>query len=352
MIAGPGELQDEDLEALGHQVIAHYGDTWVALHNETIDAIARLLGASGDTYLIPGSGTTGIEMGIRNLFRPGATVVVPNSGFFGVRLAEIATAVGLKVREVPVEVGAPIDANRVAEAAVGADGVISVHVDTSTGVRHPIAEIAEVAHAAGGLFMVDAIASAGGEVIDVEAMGIDLLVTGTQKGLEAPPGLAVVCLSTAGQERIANRDFSASSWYLDIAVWDKYRDEWGAWHPHPVTMPTNIVLALASSVKRITDFGGHEWIERRAALAKRCREGLAALGLLPVPSPGAEANLIVVAWADDPSTIQEHLFKEGIMIGGGLGPTAGKAIRIGLMGKSATEDMVDKALGFVGDILK
>lgn len=352
MIAGPGELHDDDLKVFGHQVLAHYGETWVALHNETIDALSRLLGAGGGTYLIPGSGSTGLEMGIRNLFAPGATVVVPNSGFFGVRLMEIAAAVGLQVREVPVEVGAPIDANRVAEAAVGTDGVISVHVETSTGVRHPIGEIAKAAHAAGGLFMVDAIASAAGEVIDVEAMGIDLIVTGTQKGLEAPPGLAVLCLSNAGRQAIEHRSFSASSWYLDIAVWDKYRTEWGGWHPHPVTMPTNIVLALASSVKRITEFGRKEWIEGRAALAKRCREGLAELGLPPVPAPGAEANLIVVAWADDPDKIQKRLKKEGIMIGGGLGPTSGKAIRIGLMGRTATEEMVDKALGIIADIFK
>lgn len=352
MIAGPGELRDDDLKVLGHQVLAHYGDTWVALHNETIHAISLLMGASGGTYLVPGSGTTGLEMGIRNLFGPGEKVVVPNSGFFGVRLMEIARAVGLEVREVPVEVGAPVDVNLIAQAAVGAAGVISVHVDTSTGVRHPIGEIAKAAHAAGGLFMVDAIASAGGEIIDVDAMGIDLLVTGSQKGLEAPPGLAVVCLNDAGKQAIAHRSFSASSWFLDIAVWDKYRTEWGAWHPHPVTMPTNIVLALASSVKRIAEFGRNEWIEARADLAKRCREGLAELGLSPVPVPGAEANLIVVAWADDPVRIQEHLKKEGIMIGGGLGPTADKAIRIGLMGKTATQEQVDKALEIIANAFK
>ncbi len=291
-------------------------------------------------------------MGIRNVFGPGQKVVIPNSGFFGFRLVEIARAVGLEVREVPVEVGEPVDVNLIAEAAVGADGVISVHVDTSTGVRHPIGEIAKAAHTAGGLFMVDAIASAGGEVIDVEAMGIDLLVTGSQKGLEAPPGLAVVCLSNAGKEAIANRTFSTLSWYLDIAVWDRFRTDWGAWHPHPVTMPTNVVLALASSVKRITEFGGGDWIEARAALAKRCREGLAELGLSPVPVPGAEANLIVVAWADDPDKIIQALKREGIMIGGGLGPTAGKSIRIGLMGKNATEEMADKALGIIADSFK
>ena len=348
MIAGPGELHEEDLDVLGRQVIAHYGDTWTELHRQTLDSLGRLLGAADTPYLIPGTGTTCLDAGVANLFEAGQTVVVANSGFFGVRLMEVARAHGLEVIEVPVEIGAAADPNAIAERAEGADGILTVHVETATGVRHPIDEIAKVARATGAIYLVDGIASVGGELVNVDAMGIDAVVTGTQKGLEAPPGLGILALSERGRARVEARSERPRTWYLDLKTWDWYRREWGAWHPHPVTMPTNLVLALASSLQRILESGLEVWVARRADLAKRCREGLSDLGLGPVPNPGVEANLVVAAWADDPATIQKHLLEnERIMISGGLTPTMGKAIRIGLMGRTASEEMVDRLIAGV-----
>jgi len=83
MIVGPGELHEDDLAVLGSQVIAHYGDTWVAVHNETVDALGRLLGAVEPPYLIPGSGTACLDAALMNVFTPGQTIVVANTGFFG-----------------------------------------------------------------------------------------------------------------------------------------------------------------------------------------------------------------------------------------------------------------------------
>jgi alanine-glyoxylate transaminase/serine-glyoxylate transaminase/serine-pyruvate transaminase len=352
MIAGPGQLHDEDLSALGRQVIAHYGDTWTAYHGEVIELLGRALGAADPPYLIPGTGTTTLDMAMFNLFEPGQKVVVASTGFFGTRLIEMARQHRLEVVEVPVEVGAPADPARVADAASGADGILSVHVDTATGVRHPIEEIASVARDAGAIYMVDGIASVGGEIVDVDGMGIDAIVTGTQKGLEAPPGLGILALGERGRARVEARSQRPESWYLDIKVWDWYRKEWGAWHPHPVTMPTNLVMALDSSLRRITEVGLDAWVARRADLAKRCREGLRGLGLEPVPDAGYEANLVVAAWVDQPAEIQKYLLeKEGIMISGGLTPTLGKAIRVGLMGVTATEEMVDRVVTGVGAAL-
>ncbi len=118
-------------------------------------------------------------------------------------------------------------------------------------------------------------------------------------------------------------------------------------------MPTNIVLALASSLKRILEVGIESWVARRSELARRCREGLAELGLAPIPQPGCEANLVVAAWTDQGAEIQRYLMnEEGIMISGGLAPTMGKAIRVGLMGRTATEDMVDRLLAGVAGALR
>lgn len=353
MIAGPGELHDQDLGVLGRQIIAHYGDYWVRLHNETVDAVGRLVGANEAPYLIPGTGTACLDAGVMNVFEPGQKVVVANTGFFGIRLMEIAQAHRLDVIEVPVEVGSPIDPQAIAEAALDADGVLSVHVETATGVRHPVKEIAEAARSADALYMVDGIASVGGEMMKVDEWGVDVLVTSTQKGLEAPPGIGILALGPRARERVDNRSERPSAFFLDLKVWDKYREEWAAWHPHPVTMPTSLFLALASSIMRIEESGIEAWIAQRADLAKRCREGLRNLGLEPIPAAGHEANLVVAMWADDPTSIMKYLLETtGIMISGGLVPTHGKAIRVGLMGRTANETMVDRVVEGVAQALK
>jgi alanine-glyoxylate transaminase/serine-glyoxylate transaminase/serine-pyruvate transaminase len=344
MIAGPVELRPEDLELLGHQVLAHYGDLWTALHGETIDLLGRLLDAR-EPYLMPGSGSACLDAGVLNMFEAGQRVVVPNTGFFGLRLMEIAEAHKLEVIEVPVDVGAPIDPADVASAIDGADGVLTVHVETATGVRHPIEELARVAQRAGAACMVDGVASVGGELLQVEGMNLDAVATGSQKGLESPPGLGILALSERGRERVHARTTRPEAWFLNLAVWDRYRADWGAWHPHPVTMPTNLVVVLAASLRRIIESGFEGWVARRADLAKRCREGLRDLGLEPVARAGYESNLVVAAWADDPASIQRSVAEhEGIMISGGLGPTMGRAIRVGLMGRTATDEMVDRVL--------
>ncbi len=351
MIAGPGEVHEEDLEILGNQLIAHYGDVWTKLHEQTLDQLAAILGCADSPYLIPGTGTACLDAAVGNLFEEGQRIVVAQTGFFGTRLTQIAQAHGLEVIPLEVEPGAPVDPGAVFDAAQKADGVATVHVETATGVRHPVREIAQAAKDAGALYMVDGIASVGGEHLKVDEWGIDVLVTGTQKGLEAPPGYGILALGPEGRARLDARESRPRAFYLDLKIWDQYRDEWGSWHPHPVTMPTNLTLALSSSMSRILEEGLEAWVDRRHALATKCREGLAALGLDPIPHAGSEANLVIAMWADDPAAIQKHMLGKGIMISGGLVPTMGKAIRVGLMGRTATDAMVDRVIAGVGEAL-
>ena len=351
MIAGPGEVHDEDLEILGRQLIAHYGDVWTKLHTQVLRELSSILGASDTPYLIPGTGTTCLDAAVANLFEAGQRVVVAQTGFFGTRLTEIARCHDLEVVPIEVDVGKPVDPATIFDAAQKADGVLAVHVETATGVRHPIAEIARAAEDAGAVLMVDGIASAGGERVNVDDMNIDCFVTGPQKGLEAPPGLGILALGPGGRGAVEARSRRPATFYLDLKVWDRYRDEWGAWHPHPVTMPTSLVLALSSSLRRILEAGLDTWIERRAELAARCHAGLRDLGLEPVPEAGSEANLVGAMWADEPQRIQARLLTKGIMISGGLEPTMGRAIRVGLMGRTATPDMVDRVIEGVREAL-
>jgi alanine-glyoxylate transaminase/serine-glyoxylate transaminase/serine-pyruvate transaminase len=350
MIAGPGELHLDDLEVLGHQVIAHYGDVWSELHSGLLDSLSEFLGTKVSPYVIPGTGTTCLDAAVMNLFVPGDKVAVARTGFFGSRLSEIALAQGLEVIDVPVEIGEPVDVQALAGAAEGTAGILTTHVETSTGVRHPIEEIAAMARGNGLTCLVDGIASVGGETLDVEAMGIDALVTSTQKGLESPPGLGVIALSEGGREKIDNLPTRPKSWYLDLKVWDRYREDW-PWHPHPVTMPTNLVIAFYSSIRRIASEGLETYIKSRAELASYVREGLQKLGLQMVPRDGFGANLVVAVHSEDPAVIIDHLAERGIMISGGLDPLAGKSFRVGLMGRTANFQMADRVIEEVSSAL-
>lgn len=341
MIAGPGEVAEEDLQIMGRQVIAHYGDTWVALHNRLIENLGTLFNAADPPYVIPGSGTTALDAALLNLFEPGQRVAIVQSGFFGTRLAEVATAHGLQITDIPVEIGAPVDPAAIAAVAGDVDGVLLVHVETSTGVRHPIVEVAAAANAAGALCVVDAIASAGTETIDVDGSGFAALVTGPQKGLEAPPGVGILALGARGRARLSARTTPVPSWYLDLARWDWYRREW-PWHPHPVTMPVSLMLALSSSVQRILETGPAAFVAKRAALAARLRDTMVAAGFEPVPRADVQSNMIVCLWEDHAADVVTHVLAQGIQISGGLAPLAGKTVRVGLMGRTATEAMADR----------
>jgi alanine-glyoxylate transaminase/serine-glyoxylate transaminase/serine-pyruvate transaminase len=339
MIPGPCRLDPADAELLGGPIQPHYGPAWSAYLRQVLDDLAALLGAA-HTYVLPGSGSAGLDAALFNLFEPGQRVVVVDSGYFGDRLMAMADTHGLEVRVAPCTPGRPADPDQVAELLPGCHGLLVTHVETATGVRHPVRRLAATARAAGAVTLVDAIASAGGEHIDMARMGIDALVTASQKGLGGAPGLAVVALSDSGRQRVQSRSRRPPSWYLDLATWDRAAAASPDWEPTPVTMPTNLIRVLGSSVRRIRSAGIEAWVDRRGRLAGTCRDGVRRLGLRVPASDEDAANLVVVVTDPRADVIRARLADAGIMVAGGLNPFADGAFRIGLVGRTATGAMV------------
>lgn len=352
MVPGPCQLEPAEAEILALPIQPHYGPTWAALTRQVHRDLAVLLGTTS-TYLLPGTGSAGLDAAVCNLFEPGQRVVVVDSGYFGGRLAEIARAHRLGVRAVSCVPGRPVDPAAVAELLPGADGLLVTHVETSTGVRHPVERLAALARSAGAVTLVDAVAAVGGEHLHIERMGIDALVTASQKGLGGAPGLAVVALSQRGRQRVGNRSSRPSTWFFDLARWDRAAEESPDWEPTPVTMPTSQVMVLGSSVRRILSAGADAWIEARHQLSCRCRDGLRRLGLELPASDECAANLVVVARHPRADALRAHLADAaGIMVGAGLRPFDGDALRIGLVGRSATSPMVELLLREIEQALK
>ncbi|SDX69954.1 alanine-glyoxylate transaminase / serine-glyoxylate transaminase / serine-pyruvate transaminase [Amycolatopsis xylanica] len=347
MIPGPCRLHPRELAVLGRQIEPHYGPAWMADFAAVHEDLALLLGADR-TYLLPGSGSAGLDAAMFNLFEPGQRVAVVNSGYFGSRLVDIARAHGLDVRVVECVPGEPVDPARIDLG--GCDGLVVTHVETATAVRHPIEELAKLAHASGAVLLVDAIAAAGGEHIDMRAMGVDALVSASQKGLGAAPGLAVVALSDAGKQRVDARSVRPPTWYLDLARWEHAATE-DDWEPTPVTMPTSLIQVLASSLRRIHTVGRENWVAQRAQLRTECRDGLRRLGFDVVAADEHAANLVVVARHPRANELCDRLLDAGVMIAGGLEPFAGETFRVGLVGTSANRKLIETLLHEIERIL-
>ena len=352
MIPGPCELHPREQEILAAPVEAHYGRRWAACMRQILADLTVLLGADR-TYLLPGSGSAALDAAMFAMFEPGQRVVVVDSGYFGSRLQAMARRHGLDVRPAPCEPGRPVDPGRVAELLPGSHGVIVTHVESATGVRHPVGELAALAGAAGAAIMVDAVAAVGGERIDMTKLGIDALVTASQKGLAGAPGLSVLALTEGGRQRVASRSRLSPSWYLDLATWDAAAQDSPDREPHPVTMPTNLVRVLASSVRRILAAGVDSWVDGRERLARECRSGLRQLGLRLPADEECAANLVVVATDPRADAVRAHLADRArIIVSEGLPPFADNALRIGLLGRTATSAMVTVLLSEIETALR
>jgi alanine-glyoxylate transaminase/serine-glyoxylate transaminase/serine-pyruvate transaminase len=299
------------------------------------------------TFAVSGTGSAGMEASLVNVLEPGDRVVVAQHGVFGARMTEIASRIGCRVAVVEVPFGQALDPAQV-ELAVrihGPKAVLVVHAETSTGVLQPVAEIAAVARAASALCIVDCVTSLGGVPVEVDAWGIDVAYSGTQKCLSCPPGLAPVTFSERAVEALQSRKTKVSSWYLDASLLLAY---WGQERAYHHTAPINMLYALREALRVLRDEGLEQAFARHALHGGAIAAGLQALGLrLPVAPAHRMPQLTVVNVPDgvDDAVLRRALLeRHSIEVGGGLGPLKGKVLRIGLMGHTAQRANVERLL--------
>jgi alanine-glyoxylate transaminase/serine-glyoxylate transaminase/serine-pyruvate transaminase len=318
---------------------------------EEIKVLLRYAFQTGNalTFAVSGPGSVGMETCFVNLVEPGDKVIVCRNGVFGGRMIENVQRFGGTAAVVEDTWGEPVDPQKVADALKAnpdAQAVAFVHAETSTGVRNPAKEIGRLIKDSGALFGLDCVTSLGGIPVEADEWGADIVYSVTQKCLSCPPGLSPVTFSEKAMAKIAARREKVPNWYLDIGLLTSYWS--GNKRAYHHTAPVNMLYALYQALCLLEEEGLEQSFARHARCHKYLVEGLEKLGLKMFVSEQYRLpmlNLVTVPEGVDEAGLRARLLNEfGIEIGAGLGPLAGKVVRIGLMGHTAREENVERLL--------
>ena len=356
---GPSPVPQRVLRALGAPTLGHLDPQYLAIMDETCEFLRQVFRTKNAlTFPVSGTGMAGMECAAVNLIEPGDEVIVGVNGVFGMRMKDVMERCGATVHAVEAawgEIFAPEQIARALEEHPKATLVGIVHAETSTGAHQPLEGLADIVQARGALFVVDAVTSLGGHDLRVDEWGIDAIYSGTQKCLSCPPGLAPVSFGERALARMDARKTKVQSWYLDVSMLRKYYTGGGAGgRVYHHTAPINMTYALREALAIVLEEGLENRVARHGQMHRRLRAGLEAQGLGYVPKHSLHTlNCIHIPAGADDATVRRRLLEEyGIEIGGGLGPMAGKAWRIGLMGHGATVRNVDLVLAALREILR
>ena len=356
MIPGPVSVDETVLEALARPVRAHYGDGWTQLYKHAVSGMRDVFKTDGEVHLVFGSGIAGVEICIASVLSRGDEVLVATNGLFGDRMAEVATANGLQVDVVRPGLAEAITAAHVRDALAThpeVRAVCVVHHETSVGVLNDVEGICGAAREHGALTIVDGISAVGGVPFEMDAWGADLCVTVANKCIGGPIGVAPVAAGPRALEALSDGRPKAAGWYLNLATWRRYAELWSGWHPHPTTMPTNVVEAFDVALTGLLEEGVERRWTRLARARDRVREGLEEMGfgmLSPIATASPVTTAVYGLPGMDVADYMAWLLREHrIRIGGGLGELSGRIFRIGHMGRAAEPDAIDRYLRATAD---
>ena len=359
MIPGPVDVDGDVLSALAEPVHPHYGGEWLAIYDEAIECLKQVFGTKNDLFLMAGPGSAALDAALGSLLRTGDKILVGQNGFFGDRIASMARAYGLEVRQVTAPLGRPVEpgAVRRALAAVpGVQAVAIVHLETSTAVLNPVQGITAAARDFEVPVIVDAVSSMGGVPLPVDEWGVDVCVTVPNKCLASAAGVAPISVSQRAWDQMERKRDRAHGWYLNLETWKYFATEWGSWHPTPTTLPTNVIYALLVGLRRIMEQGLEAHHQRYLLAAQRVRAGLRGFGF-EMFTPEAYASPLLTAVRGlpgmDVEDLRRYLLEEWqVMVSGGLSELRGKVFRVAHIGEAASQEYIDQFLAGVEAYLR
>lgn len=338
LLPGPVKIHPRILRAMMVPAVAHRSGDFKAVLRNLTKGLQYLFKTKNRVAILTASASGGMEAAISNLLRPMEKIVVAQNGKFGERFAEIARRYcpeGTTVVASPM--GTPLDLvaieNELAKGNVKA--LAAVINESSSGVLNPVEKLAELAKKYDAYFVADGVTAFGGMDLDVDKLGIDLAVVGSQKCVGAPPGLSYVACSDEAFEELRS-----PSLYLDLkAHFNKWKDE-----ETPFTPATHLFFATAEALDMLVEETLERRIARTAKMARGFRAAAAALNLNLLPDPSISSPTITAVRnppAVNEAQLREALRKEhGIVVAGGQGELKGKIFRVGHMGLAQPREIL------------
>ena len=340
-IPGPTPVVASIREEMGREIQAFGDPRFVADYKGLIDGMGQLVNCAGKTFVIAGTGTLAMEMAIANSTRRGDKVLLVSHGFFGDRFIEICERKGISLDVLRCPWGQTVPLEEIQAQLQKQDyaAILVTHVDTSTGVAADLNAIGSLSqNHPDTLFIVDGVCATGAEPEDMQAMGIDLLFTGSQKALGVCPGMLLLW---AGPKALARRESLGTipEYYIDYQKWLPVMNDPRKYFATPAI---NLVWALAESLRLINTEGVPERYARHRKHARALQAALQALGFGILADENHRAvtlsNVLYPEGIED-AAFRAELYEQGVIVAGGLGPTAGKLFRLGHMGNITAREL-------------
>ena len=344
MIPGPTNVAPSVLSSLARPTISHVSNAFADVLKQTLADLGEIFKTKKSLILpLAGTGTLGSEVALANVLESGGRVFAVCNGYFADRLADVATTLGAEVDRLQIPWGSVANPDEVEKklSAGNYKALMAVHVETSTGAANPIEELGKVARANDVLFIVDAVCSLGGMNIELDAWGIDVCFTGSQKALGVPPGLAIISFGPEALEAREKHKAPIGTYYGDLKRWAPVMKDPTKYFATP---PVNMIYALHQSCKMILSEGLEVRFARHSTLAKSFRAAMNATGLsLLCHENDSASTLTVVHYPDgvkDGDFRKAMAEKYGIIVAGGLGPLSQRVFRVGHMGNVNRNDLL------------
>jgi aspartate aminotransferase-like enzyme len=336
---GPTMVPHEVLLAEAAPMIHHRTAQFSEIMSRVVDGLRTLFGTQQDVYIIMGSGTSAMEAAVCNVCSPGDKMIGVSGGKFGERWSELGRAFGCDVVEFDMEWGKSFtvrEASALLEEHPDAKALYVTQSETSTGALTDIEAIAALTRETGTLLAVDAITGIGVHPVKMDEWGVDIVVSGSQKGCMIPPGLGFIAVSPRTWQVV--EACTSPRYYLDLAAMKK---NW-AKTTTPFTAAVSLIRGLGKALEMMSEEGLDEIHARHALLAKAAQAAVQAIGLKLV----AEAPVNGVTAAYGPEGIDtDKLVKlmrdtYGVQIAGGQAQLKGRIFRIGHMGYISGGDLL------------
>jgi alanine-glyoxylate transaminase/serine-glyoxylate transaminase/serine-pyruvate transaminase len=353
---GPGMAAPRVIRAMATPPVGHLDPDLLQIYAEEQQLLKYVFQTENEwTFALSGTGTSGMEAALGNLIEPEDEILVAVIGYFGERLAEIATRLGARVDRINKPLGEIFSLEEIVSALKQKRYKVFafVHAETSTGAEQlGVGDIVTAAHAQGALVVMDTVTSLGSIPVQIDAWGVDIAYSASQKGLGAPSGLAPITVNPRAREVILKRKNTVSSFYLDLQLYAKY---WGGTHGYHHTASASLHYALREALRMMYEEELENVHKRMRSNAELLWKGLEYIGIVPfIP---VEYRLPPLTTAQVPDGIDPHLVRARLLsdynieIAAGFGALKDQVWRIGLMGDSSRRENITLLLAALKELI-